>query len=257
MPWLGATPGGSGDGSAAAEAAATRAPIPLRGLNHTGYSLLRQTLRYCRCEFICRLSLPAADERQPLGVLVQVVTVAVGGGGRGFGRLVQQVHAGLLGGAPTLVVVAGGAGGDQVLPGMLAAQVAGDEVIDGEGQGVLPAVLASVVIPAQDFAFGQLDRRARAPDHLIQPDDRGPGEDLGDGFDLAAAVQDQAGPAGNDQGDGAPGVTHVNGLKVCIEHQDRGLHGGNYSTSRDRVCNRDIIRAMQKMTAFCYYYVSH
>jgi len=163
----------------------------------------------------------------------------------------------LLHGAPAFAVVAGRAGSDQVLPGMLAAQVTGDEVVDSQGQGMQTAVLAGVVVPAQDFALGQLDRRARSPDHLIQPDDRGSRKDLGDRFDLAAAVEDQAGPAGDHQGDGPAGVTHVDGLKVGIEHQDRGIHAGNYSTSRDTIHNHDIIPDMQKTLAFGYYYVSH
>ena len=69
------------------------------------------------------------------------------------------MHLCLLDGSPTFAMIAVRAGSDQVGPDMLATQVAGNDMVDCEIWNMLTAVLADVIIPAQDLAFGQLDLR--------------------------------------------------------------------------------------------------
>ena len=54
------------------------------------------------------------------------------GGGGGFGGAVAQGHAGPRVGTATIAEVASGAGGHQIIPAMLAAPVARDDVVNGE-----------------------------------------------------------------------------------------------------------------------------
>jgi len=61
-----------------------------------------------------------------------------------------QQHAGLLGGAPALGLVAHQAAGHQVLPGGPPALADRDDVVDGIGPVVAAFVLADVVIPLHD-----------------------------------------------------------------------------------------------------------
>ncbi len=64
------------------------------------------------------------------------------------------MHLGLLDSTPSLAVIAGWAGGYQVIPGMLPSHVAWDDVVDSQEINSLPAVLAGVVIPSQNFTLG-------------------------------------------------------------------------------------------------------
>ena len=69
-----------------------------------------------------------------------------------------------------LPVVAARAGGDAVLPGMLAASAARHDVIDGVGLGA--AVRAQVVVPAHQRRPGQGHPAAMRQAHVpAQPDD--------------------------------------------------------------------------------------
>ena len=52
----------------------------------------------------------------------------------------------------TLAMVAGLAGGDEVLPGVAAAAMARDDVVEGKVVGLAAAVLAGVPVPGEDLA---------------------------------------------------------------------------------------------------------
>jgi hypothetical protein len=70
-----------------------------------------------------------------------------------------------------LAVVADGAGGDAVFPGVLAAAAAGDHVVDGLGAAA--AVGAAVVVPAHQRGPGQRNPVAVGhPDVASEPDHR-------------------------------------------------------------------------------------
>ena len=89
----------------------------------------------------------------------------------GFCGETEQPHLNLLQSAPTLTMVAGWTSRHYIIPDMLASHMARDNVINGHKRGMLPTILAGVIIPAQDLALGQLDARSWAPDHLFQTND--------------------------------------------------------------------------------------
>ncbi len=136
----------------------------------------------------------------------------------------QQAHLGLFDGAPTLAMIAMWAGGHQVVPGVLASQVAWDNVIDSQGSRVLTTILAGVVIASQDLALGELDPWAGAMDHFFQSDNGWARVYLPNGLDLAASIEDQAGFSINNEGDGTAGIADVDRLEVSVENQYGGLH---------------------------------
>src|SRR5258708_13976033 len=63
---------------------------------------------------------------------------------------------GFLDRAAALLVVAALARRDDVLPGVLAAAMTGDHVVEGEVMAALAAVLAGVVVADEDFLAGHL-----------------------------------------------------------------------------------------------------
>src|SRR5690349_9172736 len=71
-------------------------------------------------------------------------------------RCLLGVHVDLLGQAVALAAVAGGAGGDDVLPDRLAAPTAGDDVVDREAGLAGAAVLAGPGVAGEDGAAGDL-----------------------------------------------------------------------------------------------------
>jgi len=68
-------------------------------------------------------------------------------------------------------MVAGRAGGDQIVPGVAASQVAWDDMINGQLGSFFAAVLAGVIVPPEDLLLAEFDRRARAFDIEAEADD--------------------------------------------------------------------------------------
>ena len=90
--------------------------------------------------------------------------------------------------------------------------------------GVMPAVLANVVITAKNLPAGQFDLQTWTVDHLLQPDDGRPWEGLFDGLDIAASIHHHVGFLGKDQANGATGITDIDGLEVSVKDQNRRVH---------------------------------
>ena len=67
-------------------------------------------------------------------------------------------------------MVAAGTGRNQIFPGMHASQVAWDDMINGQVADALAAVLACVIVAAQDFPLGQAYMLSRALNHVAQAD---------------------------------------------------------------------------------------
>ena len=82
-------------------------------------------------------------------------------------------------------------------------------MVDGQVKGMLPTILASVIIPSQHLAFGQLDLRVWAMDHIIKPDDGRARINSRHGFDLAATIQNQTGFSSDNEGYGAAHIADV------------------------------------------------
>ena len=70
-----------------------------------------------------------------------------------------------------LPVVARLAGGDEVLPGVAAAAMARDDVVERQVVRLAAAVLAGVPVAGEDLAPRQLDPRPRPLDLVLEPDD--------------------------------------------------------------------------------------
>lgn len=131
-------------------------------------------------------------------------------------RFFEQGHIGLHGGFTTFAMIALRAGCHQIVPGVIAAQGARDDMINGKLSGALAAVLAGVVITPEDLCLGQLNRRARTFDHIGKTDDGWGLEENRNGFDVPPAVGDQGGFFGEDQADGAFCCANIEGFKVCV-----------------------------------------
>ena len=84
------------------------------------------------------------EEGAPGGAALEVAEVDLGEAGFGAGRLGAEAHAGFVGRAAAFAAVAGGAGGDQVFPGVAAAAGAGDDMVEREVGSGRAAVLAGV-----------------------------------------------------------------------------------------------------------------
>src|SRR4029077_16794217 len=95
---------------------------------------------------------------------------------RGRLRRLCRVHLDPAREAVALAAVAGGAGGDDVLPDRLAAARAGDDVVDGEAGFGRAAVLAGPGVAGEDGAAGDLAAvgLARDADVVDQTDHVGP-----------------------------------------------------------------------------------
>ena len=75
----------------------------------------------------------------------------------GFLRLVEQPHAGLLGGAVAFTAVTGDTGANDIDPGGLTAAVAGDDVVEVEILAFksFAAILAGVLVSFEDVLAGK------------------------------------------------------------------------------------------------------
>src|SRR5258708_19607998 len=98
-----------------------------------------------------------AEELEPLALAgADVAREQVARGGRWPERRTGERHARLPQRPTALLVVAALARGDDVLPDVLTAAVAGDHVVEGEVVAALAAVLAGVVVANEDFLAGHL-----------------------------------------------------------------------------------------------------
>lgn len=113
--------------------------------------------------------------------------------------LATQEHIGFFGGVAPFLAVAGGAGGHQIVPTVGAALMAGDNMINGEDVGFAAAILADVIVAAQDLFFGEGDVVAGAAHHLDKTNDGGKIVLGGAGGDFAASVDHNLGFLGQNE----------------------------------------------------------
>ena len=86
-------------------------------------------------------------------------------------RNAQELHVNFFHPAPTLPVVAMGAGSDDICPDMLTAHVPWHDMVYGQTAFALPAVLAGIIVSAKNLPAGQLDVWTRPVNLVLQPDD--------------------------------------------------------------------------------------
>ena len=156
------------------------------------------------------------EEGAPGGAALEVAEVDLGEAGFGAGGLGAEAHARFVGGAAALAAVAGGAGGDEVFPGVAAAAGAGDDVVEGEVGSGRAAVLTGVAVAGEDFAAREADHGSRAADEVDHADHAGDGEFGGDGAEQgggAVEVVDHFGLAALDEYECAAHVADMQGLR--------------------------------------------
>ena len=127
------------------------------------------------------------------------------------------MHLRLVEGASPFTMVAGGAGGDNIFPGVQASHVPRYHMVNSEGRGSLAAILASVIIATEDFPFCEADARAGSFDHPFEANDRGTGDGSRDGPDLPSTIQHHASLASENEAQSPPGAAHVDGFKIRVE----------------------------------------
>ena len=114
--------------------------------------------------------LPTFDELFPLVIFLYETSKYIMGISRWFLGLAKQYHMRLIKFASTLVVVASRAGSNHIFPYMFASQVLRENMIQGKVKNTLSAVLAGIIIPAEDLPAGKLYSWTRAMNHLVEPD---------------------------------------------------------------------------------------
>jgi hypothetical protein len=141
----------------------------------------------------------------------------VAGGGEGRA---DKLHVGFSGGLAGFLPIAVGAGADDVFPGVLAAPIAGYDVVEGEVAAFLSAVLAGVFVPIEYLVAGHLSATSRSPDKLGETDNRGELDGGIDGVDIAKAVLNHLRFALEDEDDGAAGAADGERLIALVEDED-------------------------------------
>lgn len=126
-----------------------------------------------------------------------------------LGRLMEKFHRGLFRRPSGLAAVARDAGGDEVFPGVSAAAVAREDVVDGERDSHAPAVLAGIPVTVKDFKSGEFWFRAGTLDEVRHADDRRQSESFRCGVNETGAVLQHFGFAPVDENDGAGHVTDI------------------------------------------------
>jgi len=117
------------------------------------------------------------EEVFPGGVFVGAEAQVDDGVALGFDGEFVEVHVGLMGGTAAFFGIAIDAGADEVVPSGLAAQRAGDDVVEGEflGREFFAAVLAGGVVSGVDVAAVELDVLAGEAVIGEEADDAGDG----------------------------------------------------------------------------------
>ena len=98
----------------------------------------------------------------PLSVALQVLPEERGRSGGWADRLTHQIHACLRRRPATLAVVAGAAGGNEVLPFVRPASMARHHVVEGQLDAGDAAVLAALIVSREDLFARQSHARARS-----------------------------------------------------------------------------------------------
>lgn len=105
----------------------------------------------------------------------QVPSETVLGGWLRLKGLANQLHVGFFGPLPTFPPVAGRASRYQIVPRMRPTLATGNHVVDGQEAHLAAAILAGVIVTAEDLSFGQCNSGAWSFDHVLQLDN---GRDL-------------------------------------------------------------------------------
>ncbi len=126
--------------------------------------------------------------------------------------------------AATLAVIAGGAGRHHVVPNVLAALEAGDDVVDCETDFPAATILASITVTTEDLPPGELDVWTGTPHLKLKPDDGWARNLNRNGSQVAAAVGHHCGFPPKDQYHCPPRRANVDWLEVGVQYKDGFVH---------------------------------
>ena len=135
----------------------------------------------------------------------------------GFGRLLAKLHASLGGGPAGLAMVAGLARANEVLPGVRAAAVAGDDVVDGQIASDLSAVGARPVVAGEDLLAREAQTRPRAADVLDEANDRGELHGTGSGVKKGRGTFNDLGLTAQHQNYRSSHVAYIERFVILIK----------------------------------------
>jgi len=130
--------------------------------------------------------------------------------------MLPGIHTGLFWSLAALEVVTAWASCHDIFPAGLSPKSAWDHMVNRQIFGVPPAVLAGVIIPAENLFPGEFDNRAGPSDHSVEPDHRGERKGLRNGMNHAPSVQDQCRLFSQDHIDRPVGRCDIDWLKICV-----------------------------------------
>jgi hypothetical protein len=107
---------------------------------------------------------------------------------------------------------------------MLAAPVAGDDVVYGKLPGFLTAILAGVPVTVENLGASQLSFPVGTLDHVSEADYRRQRETVSDGVDKADTVLQHFCLAMVNEHDGTPGTADGKWLVALIQYQYRKVY---------------------------------
>jgi len=119
------------------------------------------------------------------------------------------------------VPVAGDTGADDVFPGMLAAAIAGYDVVQREMPALLSAVLAGVAVTVENLVAGHFSFPMGTFNHLGEAYDRGQLDSGADSVDSADAVLNHLRFSPEDEDDGAASTADGERLVALVQDQYR------------------------------------
>jgi hypothetical protein len=117
------------------------------------------------------------------------------------------------------VTITGNTGADDILPGVLAAVVAGDNVVQGKLSAFFATVLADILVTVKNLKAGEPSLWSRTLNHAGQADYRGYREDLAYGVDESRSILQHLSLAAIYQDYRAPGTADIERLVVLIQYQ--------------------------------------
>jgi hypothetical protein len=121
---------------------------------------------------------------------------------------------------------------------MLAAPIAGEDVIKGEVSRLASAVLAGVAVAQEDVAAAEASAGSRPSYYVDEADNRGDLKNEGEATQVASAVLQHLGFASAHQDEGSASIADVKRLVVLIENQYGCICHSGMISERIRWCNR-------------------
>jgi hypothetical protein len=102
---------------------------------------------------------------------------------------------------------------------VLAAPIAGEDVVEGEVTRAASAVLAGVAVAQEDVAAAEAPARVRASDYVDEANNRGDLKYEGGAMQVAPSILQHLGFASVDEDEGATSIADVEGLVILIKNE--------------------------------------